>query len=579
MAMKMESEEPRVSAAFNELVTGAEILVQGLVRAGVETVFTLCGNHVLPLYKACHDLGIELLDTRSEAGAVMAADAYSRVSRRIGVALVTGGPGHSNALTGLATAHAARSRVLLISGQTELSMEGRGALQELDQVAMAAPCTKWARQAKSAAQMFSLVNSALNSCLLGTAGATHLSVPLDVLTESVPAQANTNSIPERRPSPATAADVQSVADLLSTARRPAVIAGTGAYWSGSGTALERLVETWSIPIFTIDQARGIVPDSHPMSFGYADPSLSRVAGRLNEADLVLLLGKDLDFRLRFGAMFAGTARIVQIDDDPSRFGVNRTPDVAVIASIDEFANALSAHVPPEPPDFRDWTLSLKQTAEDEERRRTETLDQLSSLEGVSAPPFHPLAVAMSLRSVLESLGGTVVLDGGDFVQWCRSVLPAEGAGKWLRLGPMATCGAGTPYALGAKRAQLTDEPVFLITGDGSFGYYVAEVEAAARQRLPFVAIVGNNRAWALERNLQRGLYGEEYVLASSLSDVRYDLVVEGFGGYGERVNELNGLPGAIERALGSGKPACIDIPVSDVPSPFTQSIVDRGGEV
>jgi len=227
---------------------------------------------------------------------------------------------------------------------------------------------------------------------------------------------------------------------------------------------------------------------------------------------------------------------------------------------------------------REWNLSRWT----DELRRTPPISLAAlAADGTQAQEsdgaLHPLAVAEELRAALPR-PVSLVFDAGDFVQWCRAVLPARGAGRWIRLGPMSTCGAGTPLALGMKLARQ-DDPVVLFTGDGSFGYYLIEFEAALRQRLPFVAVVGNNSCWGLEYNLQRGLYGDDYVLASELSDVRYDRVITALGGHGERVTSLGELRPALQRALDAGVPACIDVPVSRAPSPLTEAVISRGGEV
>jgi acetolactate synthase-1/2/3 large subunit len=547
--------------------TGADTIARILARAGVDVVFTLCGNHVLPLYAALHDAGVRLVDTRTESGAVMAADAYARVTRTVGVALVTGGPGLTNALTGLVTAHAAGSSVLLISGQLDLATTGQGGHQELDQAATAAPCAAWSKQATHARQLPALLTAAFAACATG-GGAAHLSVPTDVLRAPVPEEPGAGQ-PAAPAEPAGVA-VAEVLDLLAGARRPAVIAGSGAHWAHCEHSLTRLVEITGIPLFTVDLARGLVPDAHPRCYGYADPSLSAVAARMcATADVVLLLGKSLDFRLRFGAAFAPGVRLVGVTAAASANTGSRPFDHTVTADLDRFTDRLAGAATTRSWSTQDWTAELDAAAAGQRA----SWDAL-----VRADDRHPLAVADALAPVLGAAPTTLVLDAGDFVQWCRSSLPASGPGRWIRLGPMATCGAGTPFALGARHARPGDR-VLLVTGDGSFGYYLAEFEAAARQGLPFVAVVGDNNGWALERNLQQGLYGEEYVLASRLSAVRYDRVVEGLGGYGEYVEHVADLGAAVERAFASGRPACVQIPVGDNPSPLTAAVIARKGNV
>lgn len=554
---------------------GGHLLAECLRREGVEVVFTLCGNHVLPAYEGLHDLGIRLIDTRTEAGAVMAADAYARATRQVAVALVTGGPGHTNALTGLATAHAAGSPVVLLSGQGDMQMVGRGAQQEMRQAEAAVPLCKWAQQVTHVGQLAQSVSEAFRHARGGVTGATHLSLPVDMLRH---APDLSRPAVERGALPrylAPASVVGRVLDMLSRAHRPVVIAGNGAYMAHAEANLQRLLERTGLPLFTVEMARGMVGDDHDLVFGYADPSLSPVARKISEADVILLLGKSIDFRLRFGnpPFFADSAAIIQVEPDVTNLGRNRKPDLGVVADVGCFVAQLADATMHYDWDHAGWTARLRQTPQESMARLA--AKGTSGREDGGA--LHPLAVAEELRAVLPR-SVSLVFDAGDFVQWCRAVFPARGAGRWIRLGPMSTCGAGTPMALGMKLARR-DDPVVLLTGDGSFGYYLIEFEAALRHRLPFVAVVGNNSCWGLEYNLQRGLYGDDYVLASELSDVRYDRVIAALGGHGERVTSLAELGPALQRAMEADIPVCIDVPVSRVSSPLTDAVIGRDGEV
>ena len=548
---------------------GGHVLAAALERAGVDTVFTLCGNHILPAYEGLIDAGIDLVDTRTEAGAVMAADAYARATRRPAVALVTGGPGHTNALTGLATAHAVGSPVVLLSGSTERRLVGRGAQQEMDQVSAAEPLCKWAAEVMDLAALPGAIDEAFRTAMSGTTGAVHLSLPVDVL--SAPAAGLLplgpgGPVPERGTIPA--AFVGRVTEMLRQAQRPVAVVGTGAYMHEADAALRTLGDVTGLPVFTIDLAHGMLA-GHRCTMGYADPALNGAARLIAEADVVLLLGKWLDFRLRFGAesVIAADARLVQVAADTAELGRNREPDLAAAGDIAAFTAALVADLHGDHLDFTAWSEKLT------------TAVGPPSGRGADPPGggFHPYDVARTLASCLPANVG-LTLDAGDFVAWCRSVLTAPGPGRWLRLGPMSTCGAAVPMALGLRRAR-PDEPVVVITGDGSFGYHLIEFEAAARQRLPFVAVVGNNRSWGIEQIFQRELYGEEYVRTTELSDIRYDEVVRALGGYGEHVTSLAELPAALDRALASGVPACLDIPVALVGSSLAEGVVARRGEI
>lgn len=553
---------------------GGHLLGEALRAEGVSCVFTLCGNHTLHAYQGLKDVGIDLVDTRTEAGAAMAADAYARATRRPAVALVTGGPGHTNALTGLLTAHAAGSPIILLSGQVDLRLQGRGAQQELDQAASAAPMCKSSRVVDNVDDLGTLIHDAFNEAMTGWTGAVHLSLPADILADEPTSEAiqKARDVPAS-PTPASAdeATVRKVLDLLHGAARPVIIAGTGAYMAACEDPLRQLIDASGIPLFTIDLARGMVDDELPGVFGYADRSLNPRAAMIQRADAVLLLGKKLDFRLRFGDQSAidSDASVIDVHAVGAKPDSNRARDISVDVDVHAFVARLAELASQR--SWQPWSDGLPTLA-------TQPDDgPVAELGGASPAAFHPLEVARTLRAVLPEDAATV-LDAGDFVQWCRSELPARGPGRWVRLGPMSTCGAGTPLAIGLKRAH-PDTPVVLITGDGSFGYYLIEFEAALRQHIPFVAIVGHNSSWGLEYNLQRGLYGDEYTLASELSETRYDQVITALGGYGERITSLDDLGPALERALASGVPACIEVPVQRVPSALTQAVIERGGEV
>jgi acetolactate synthase-1/2/3 large subunit len=375
------------------------------------------------------------------------------------------------------------------------------------------------------------------------------------------------AVPPRR-SEVPDAFVDEVAAALREAERPVVIAGTGAYMHHADEALEALADAGNLPVFTIDLGHGMLA-GHPSAMGYADPALNGAARLIADADFVLLLGKWLDFRLRFGspAVIAADAILVQVTADATELGRNRQPTLGASGDIAAFTAALTGRVAGGRRDLTVWCEKLA------------TAVGPPSVSGAAptADALHPHDVARTLAACLPAKA-SLALDAGDFVAWCRSVLKPPGPGRWLRLGPMSTCGAAVPMALGLKRAH-PDEPVIVITGDGSLGYHLIEFEAAARQGIPFVTIVGNNRSWGIEQIFQRELYGEDYVRTTVLSDVRYDQVVRALGGYGERVTSLAELPAALERALASGVPACLDIPVALVRSSLAEGIVARGGEM
>lgn len=522
--------------------TGAELFIQSCVRLGLTEIFTLVGDHLNRVLAEADKAGLRIIDMRHESGATHAADAWARIHRRPALALVTGGPGHTNALTGLATAHLAGSPLILVSGARHSLQSHRGAFQDIDQVGMARPVVKWAGEANHASRLPHLLGRAYAEANSSRRGAVHLSVPVDVFDADVSPQ----PVPVSSDA-ASDGDIGAIEDALARAERPVVIAGSGAWWSGAGAELQAFVESANVPLYTITMARGLVRDDHPLCMGYADPSLNRAAlDVFHEADLVVVLGKRVDFRLAFGGTraFSANARFAQIDIEPSEFGINRAIDISVCADVKRALRPVRGR------ERADW-LAFVRSARDKWQS------------GLDAAPGEPAAFFREIRKHLPP-GTLISWDGGDFVHWGRCMVPALVPGGWMRLGPLATIGAALPNAI-AMKAASPDKPVVLITGDGAFGFYIAEIDTAVRHKLPFVIVVGNDGAWGLEQHLQT-VVGRE--VACRLRQTRYDLVVKGFGGDGENVVSPEQIPAALDRGFASGVPYCININLRATPSPF-----------
>jgi acetolactate synthase-1/2/3 large subunit len=524
--------------------TGAELFVQSCVRLGLTEIFTLVGDHLNLVLAEADKAGLRIIDMRHESGVTHAADAWARIHRRPALALVTGGPGHTNALTGVATAQLAGSPLILVSGARNSMQSHRGAFQDIDQVGMARPVTKWAAEANHASRIPHLLARAYAQANSGRRGAVHLSVPVDVFDAEVSSQPT--------PGVSTAlpvADISRIEEELSRAERPVVIAGSGAWWSDAGEELQAFIESADVPLYTITMARGLVRDDHPLCMGYADPSLNRAALEVcKRADLVVVLGKRVDFRLAFGGarVFSPEARFAQVDIDPSEFGTNRAIDVAVCSDLKRALRPVRGG------DRSEWLAFVR----DARARWQASLDQATG---------EPAAYYREIRRHLPA-DARISWDGGDFVHWGRCMVPALVPGGWMRLGPLATIGAALPNAI-AMKAASPDTPVVLITGDGAFGFYIAEIDTAVRHKIPFVIIVGNDGAWGLEQHLQTAV-GRE--VACQLRQTRYDLVVKGFGGDGETVDSPDQIAAALHRGFASGVPYCVNINLRAEASPFAE---------
>jgi acetolactate synthase-1/2/3 large subunit len=543
--------------------TGAELFVETAARLGVATIFTLVGDHLNEVLAVAARRGIRILEMRHESGVTHAADAWARIHRKPALALVTGGPGHTNSLTGIATANLAGSPLIAVSGSRPSALAGRQAFQDIDQVAMARPVVKWAAEVPDAAQIPSYLERAYAIADSGRKGAVHLTIPVDLLASVAPGPANRETPVARPPALPTPPDIQRAIGLLRAAQRPILIAGSGIWWARAEEALRRFIDLTQIPLYTITMGRGAVSDDHPLVMGYADPALNyAVHTAFREADLFLIVGKRIDYRLAMGGarLFPPQARFIQIDIHPQELGLNRQLDAAICADARLALEALADAAGPQPWPRRPWLERLRAL-----RREWEaTLAQAAS---DAASPMHPAALCRELsqalpRDVLYSW------DGGDFVHWGRALLPAREPGGWLRLGPLGAIGSSLPNGLALQLAHPR-RPVAVITGDGALGFYIAEMDTAVRHKLPIVVIVGNDAGWGLERELQSFAYGGVTV-ACELQSTPYDAIMKGFGGGGETIERIEQVRPAVERAFASGVPYCLNVKIRGVRSPFTE---------
>ena len=530
---------------------GAGLFVQSAAQLGLDPIFTLVGDHLNEVLAAAASAQLRVVDMRHESGVTHAADAWARIHRRPALSLVTGGPGHTNSLTGIATAHLAGSPLIAVSGSRARGLADRQAFQDIDQVGMTRPAVKWAAEVPSPGEIPFYLQRAYTEANAGRRGAVHLTIPVDVFTGSA---TNAPLRAERRGTAAACPDVKQATELLRAAKRPVVIAGSGVWWSGAEKALREFIERTQIPLYTITMARGTVPDDHPLCMGYADPALNYAVHTVfREADLFLVAGKRIDYRLALGGtrLFPAEAKFIQIDIHPQELGMNRALDAAVCGD----ARAALDAIP------------------DAGGVRTGWLERVRELRAASEARLETAGAdaAVFFRALRESLPQDVLFswDGGDFAHWGRALLPARHAGGWLRLGPLGTIGSSLPNAIALQLAH-PERRVVAITGDGALGFYLAELDTAARFKLPIVLIVGNDAGWGLERELQSWGTGGAPTVACELQSARYDLVMKAFGGDGETIERPDEVRPALERALASRVPYCLNVKIRGARSPFTE---------
>lgn len=549
-------------------LTGAHLVLRCLKLEGVRKIFTIVGDTILPICDAAIDEGLEFVDTRHEAAALHMADGWARVTGQPAVALVTGGPGFANAISALPNIYSNESPVIFIAGSGELAELGMYSFQEIDQLGMAAPVAKGSWLVQDRRRIPDMIATAFRTALSGRPGPVHLTIPIDLQEQELSEEELPQYLPqEYRHTGRTHGDpglIQRAVELLRRAQRPVVIAANPARYSLAPETLQAFIETTGLPLFTVEQARGLVSDDHPLCLGYADGALNDAAKRFREADVVLLLGKRLDHRYRYGRppFFRASAALIQVDPSPAEIGRNRGVTVGIVGDIGAVVEQLS-----EEARKHQWKGLSGWIGQLREARRA----QRDWLEAQASDdlPLHPMRVFKEAGRFIDN-DTMIIIDGGDFVQWGRAYLKARKPGHWMRLGPLAQLGCGLPYALAAKLAH-PEARVLLFIGDGSFGFYGMEYDTAVRHNLPITAIMGNDSAWGIDKNFQLAYFGR--AVATDLRPVRYDKMVEALGGHGEYVERPEEIGPALERALASGKPSLLNIMVRTMPSPLAQAMI------
>ena len=527
--------------------TGAQLLVRMLKAEGVRHIFTLSGLHIAPIYAACVEEGIQLVDTRHEQAAAHAADATARLTRGIGVCCVTAGPGVTDALTGIANAWAANSPVLLLGGAAPTFNAGKGSLQEMEQVDLFTRITKWSDRIPAPDRVPTYMAKAFRTMLTGRPGPVFLEVPWDVLGNGVEdAECPLpTSYRTRARQPGDPAFVDRAVQFLEKAERPAVIAGSSIWWDDAPAQLAAFAERLGAPVYLNGAGRGCLPADHPHFFSQTRKDA------LAEADVVLIAGTPLDFRLGYGAGLGEAAKIIQVDSDAAEIGRNRAVDVGIIGDSRSVLQQLTAGLSERKRDAG-WLTRLR------ERERAKVARQ-ATFEQSDQVPVHHFRLARELDDVARAAGDSMfVADGGNWVAIAAKVIGLRRPGRWLDPGPLGCLGVGAPFAIAAKLLH-PDRPVFVIQGDGSFGFNGMDYETALRFKLPLIVVVGNDAAWGQIRLPQVQLYGPEKSPATTLAPTRYDRIVEAMGGYGEHVTEPAQIRPALERAVASGTVACVNV--------------------
>ena len=545
-------------------VSGSYLVARSLEAEGVRTVFALAGDHTLPLMDLMDRRGFRFIDTRHEQGAVHMANAWGRITGQPGVCMFTT-PGHANAIAGLALAQHMESPVINIVGCADQDRLGQGAMQEIDQIGMARPVTKGAWFVGDVRRIPEYIARAFRTALSGRRGPVHLTIPLDVQQ----AEVDEGEIELYDPQGARArgrllADpecIREAVDLLHSARRPIIFAGGGAY-TATRSSLERLLDITRIPLLTEEAARGIVSDDHPCCVGYADSRINGAATKLSEADVVLFLGKKLDFTISFGGppALAPDVRIIQVEPSGDLIGLSRGVDVPIMADVGAVVEQLALEA-----EGRPWS---GHPLSDEMKGLRDA--GMAKLEAFAAePPLNAMTVHRSLRPMLDD-DTVLIFEGSDFAFYGAGYYPNRLRDRWFTNGTLGMIGWGVPFAVGAK-AALPDSKVVVLTGDGAFGFHPMEIDTAVRFDLPVLIVVGTDSVWGIDYHQQAQLYGR--VVATELLPTRYDKIGEALGAHSEHVEEEAGLTPALRRSLDSDRPAVVNVRIRPSPSPLTEAII------
>jgi acetolactate synthase-1/2/3 large subunit len=554
-------------------IDGGEMLVRTLEQEGVREIFTLHGGHLDAIYAACGAHGLRVIDTRHEQAAAHMADGWARTTGRPGVAMVTAGPGVTDAVTGVANAFMDSIPMILIGGRSPLADDDKLPLQAVDQMGILRPITKWARSVTHTERIPEYLAAAFRHAVSGRPGPVFLELPIDVLFARVDEERVEFPKDYRSKEPAgpgRAALAQAL-NWLREAKRPAILAGGGVWFAQAATELTRFAELTNTPVMTNAKARGSISEEHPLcfgGFGAIHPAIHANSG--GGADLVILLGTRIGlFTGGRNSVIPGDARVIQVDIEPEEIGRNRKIELGIVSDCGEFLRQACEAAKNERFDPHAEWLERLSAIRNATRHRFD--DALKDGPG----PIHPARMVHEIAKTL-SPDAIVVADGGETAAWMSNAWTARHPGRFLTHGYLGCLGTGLPFALACKAAH-PDKQVFCIVGDGSAGLNFSEFHTAAKNNLPIAVVINNDQQWGMSKHGQELMWGKGRSMATELGMVHYERAAEGLGAQGELVERAADIAPALKRALASGRPACINIVTDrDVIEPGTLAMYSAG---
>lgn len=532
---------------------GGELVLWGLKEEGVDCIFGLSGGHTGDIFDACIDYGMKIIDTRHEQAAVHMAEGWARFTGKPGVAVLTAGPGVVNGFPGVAVAMQSGSPLIVIAGRSSIERRDLGAMQDMDQLEVMRPVTKWARSVYQTGRIPEYVSSAFRQAMSGRPGPVFLEIPVDVLDKEVPNE----EIPwphayrtEYGPS-ANPDAIDKAVELLTHAKHPVVIAGSGAWWSGAAEELRSFVEATQIPVHTRGISRGIIPDDHPLSGGF-------FPGGLMQADVALIVGTRLNWTIAYGRppLFNPELKVIQIDIAHEEIGKNRRVDVGITGDAGIVLGQLREALEGKCQVAKDWVPTVKSMMTLVRTQYTGQIKEDSEL-------VHPARLCQELRKALPR-DALITVDGGDIALFANLTLEAFRPGSLVWVGAFGHLGVGIPYAIAGK-AAYPEQKVVVLSGDGSLGFSFMEFDTAIRHEIPIVVVVSNDAGWGQIRRRQINKYGRDRIIGADLDLRPYHEMVRAMGGYGELVERAEDLEQALDRAFSSGLPSCINVTTDPEP--------------
>ncbi len=558
-------------------IIGAQLAAEALSDRGVDYIFSLSGGHITPIYQYLERTNITIFDTRHEQAAVFMAEAWGRLNRKPAVAMVTAGPGFTNALTGIASARLSNAPVILIAGCVGLESKERLDLQDMDQLPVIEPMVKKALVCGTPERIPEYIDMAFRIAGGGRPGPVYLELPCDILNAGV----DTAKVKKMKTvvdsKPVDRKNARNAIDMITEAKKPVIIAGSGAWYADAAEELVEFVEKTGIPAFTAGAGRGVIPDTHPLCFGSSlaiRPGAAMMS--LMTTDLVLFLGNRLSLFYIFGDIFPSSAKFIQVDIAPEEIGRNRHVDLGILSDLKAFLAEMNQVLEERniagslQDEFRPWVENVRQY-EKEGKKQAEEMWNSSSV------PIHPMRLAREINDFMDREDDIVVADGGDTTTWTGMTRTVRAGGRYLDYGLYGSLAVGIPYANAAK-LRYPDKRVLLVTGDGSVGFNFMEFHTSIRKGLPIVVVIANDHAWGMIMHSQRLRIGHSIDDGTELGWVDYHKMVEALGGFGALVERPEDIRPALEAAFASEKTACINVSVDQsIISPGSIALANLGG--